>query len=123
MELQISNSSTLPIYEQISSQIKSNIMSGELAIGEALPSIRTLATALGVSVLTVQRAYENLRQDGFAESVAGRGTFVAEHNKETIRAEKLREIEDNLEETSQIARTYGISLEMIQQLLELYYYE
>ena len=84
MEIIISNSSDKPIYEQIAMQIKSLIMNGTLSAGEALPSMRTLAKDLHISVITVQRAYEDLTRDGFIETVSGKGSFVASPNKEFI---------------------------------------
>ena len=84
MEIIISNSSDKPIYEQISMQIKSLIMDGTLSAGEALPSMRALAKDLHISVITVQRAYEDLTRDGFIETVSGKGSFVASQNKEFI---------------------------------------
>ena len=82
MEIIISNSSDKPIYEQIAMQIKSLIMNGTLSAGEALPSMRALAKDLHISVITVQRAYEDLTRDGFIETVSGKGSFVASPNKE-----------------------------------------
>ena len=90
MEIIISNSSDKPIYEQIAMQIKSLIMNGTLSAGEALPSMRALAKDLHISVITVQRAYEDLTRDGFIETVSGKGSFVASPNKEFIQEEQLR---------------------------------
>ena len=87
MEIIISNSSDKPIYEQIAMQIKSLIMNGTLSAGEALPSMRALAKDLHISVITVQRAYEDLTRDGFIETVSGKGSFVASPNKEFILAQ------------------------------------
>ena len=85
MEIIISNSSDKPIYEQISSQIKSAILSGELATGQALPSIRSLANDLHVSVITTKRAYSDLEALGFIETRQGKGSFVAGGNIELLR--------------------------------------
>ena len=82
MEIIISNSSDKPIYEQICMQVKNLIMNGTLSAGEALPSMRALAKDLHISVITVQRAYEDLTRDGFIETVSGKGSFVAAQNKE-----------------------------------------
>ena len=84
MQILISNHTTKPIYEQITSQIKHAIMSGELKSGDPLPSMRALAKDLHISVITTQKAYEDLQRDGFIESAAGRGTFVSSQNKEFI---------------------------------------
>ena len=85
MEIIISNNANKPIYEQITSQIKSMIMSGELKPGEAIPSMRSLAKSIHVSVITVQKAYEDLQRDGFIETGVGRGSFVSAQNKDFIR--------------------------------------
>ena len=89
MEIIISNSSDKPIYEQICMQVKNLIMNGTLSAGEALPSMRVLAKDLHISVITVQRAYEDLTRDGFIETVSGKGSFVAAQNKEFIQEEYL----------------------------------
>ena len=82
MEIVISNSTSKPIYEQITSQIKEMIMNGELKAGEALPSIRSLAKSLQISVLTVQKAYDLLQTDGFIETTAGKGCYVSAQNQD-----------------------------------------
>lgn len=94
MELIISNASSKPIYEQITGQIKAMILSGELAEGEQLPSIRALANSLRVSAITTKRAYADLEADGFIETVQGKGSFVAGGNAELIREEQLRQVEE-----------------------------
>ena len=85
MNIIISNSSGQPIYDQISAQIKSKIISGELKEGDALPSIRFLAKELRISVITTKRAYEELERDGFLVSVPGKGSYVAAKNLEFVR--------------------------------------
>ena len=97
MELIISNASSKPIYEQITGQIKAMILSGELAEGEQLPSIRALANSLRVSAITTKRAYADLEADGFIETVQGKGSFVAGGNAELIREEQLRQVGINAE--------------------------
>ena len=97
MEIILSNGSDKPIYEQICLQIKSMIMEGTLSAGEALPSMRALAKDLHISVITVQRAYEDLTRDGFIETVSGKGSFVASQNMEFIREEQLRTAEELLQ--------------------------
>ncbi len=101
MEILISNSSDKPIYEQICLQIKSQIMNGSLAPGEALPSMRALAKDLHLSVITVQRAYEDLTRDGFIETVSGKGSFVAPQNREFIQEEQLRRAEELLQKVAE----------------------
>lgn len=123
MEIIISNSSDKPIYEQISMQVKSLIMAGTLVAGEALPSMRALAKDLHISVITVQRAYEDLARDGFIETVSGKGSFVASQNKEFIQEEQLRIAEELLEKVAIIGRTHGISYEQMANILKLFYEE
>lgn len=123
MEILLSNSSDEPIYEQITSQIKAMIMKGNLKSGDALPSMRKLAKELHVSVITAQRAYEELQRDGFIDTVAGKGTFVAARNREFIREENLRIVEQRLEQVAKLARENDLSLEELIKLLTLFYEE
>ena len=123
IDILISNSSGKPIYEQICCQIKSQIMDGTLSAGEALPSMRALARELHLSVITVQRAYEDLTRDGFIETVSGKGSFVSAQNKEFIREERLREAEGLLERAAEIGRSSGIPLDRLTGILALFYEE
>ncbi len=123
MEIIVSNSSGKPIYEQISSQIKNQIMNGTLEAGEALPSMRALAKDLHISVITVQRAYEDLTRDGFIETVSGKGSFVAAQNTEFIQEEQLRKAEGLLQRACDIARSHGISYEQLASILKMLYEE
>ena len=123
MEIIISNSSDKPIYEQVSSQIKNKIMNGTLEAGEMLPSMRALAKDLHISVITVQRAYEDLTRDGFIETVSGKGSFVASQNKEFIQEEQLRKAEELLQQVVDIGRSHGISYEQIANILKVLYEE
>ena len=123
MEILISNSSDKPIYEQICMQIKSQIMDGTLTAGEALPSMRALAKDLHISVITVQRAYEDLTRDGFIETVSGKGSFVASQNKEFIQEEQLRIAEGLLQKAAEIGRAHGIAYEKMSDILKLFYEE
>lgn len=123
MEIIISNSSDKPIYEQITSQIKNMIITGELQSGEVLPSMRYLAKELRISVITTKRAYEDLERDGFVENVPGKGCFVAAKNTDFIREEHLRIAEEYLEKAADAARTAGISLGEMVEILELLYKE
>lgn len=123
MEIIIRTSSSRPIYEQIEHQIKSSIMSGELSEGEILPSIRKLAKNLHISVITVQRAYDNLQRDGFIETLKGRGTFVAKVNKEFIKEEELKKIEYSLESAVLSSKKNGINLNKLIEILTIIYSE
>lgn len=123
MEIIISNRSGKPIYEQITAQVKSAIMSGELQPGDPLPSMRALAKSLHISVITTQRAYEDLQRDGFIDTITGRGSFVAVQNKDIIQEEQLRNAENHLQEAAEIGRTHGISLEKLIEILTMFYSE
>lgn len=123
MEIIISSNTSKPIYEQITSQIKATIMSGELQTGNPIPSMRSLAKSLHVSVITVQRAYEDLQRDGFIETTVGRGSFVSAQNRNFIREEQQRLAEEHLQEAAEIGRTSGIKLEKLIELLTLFYSE
>lgn len=123
MEIIISNSSDKPIYEQICIQIKSLIMDGTLAAGEALPSMRVLAKDLHISVITVQRAYDDLTRDGFIETVSGKGSFVAAQNKAFIQEEQLRIAEKLLQKVADIGRMHGIGYDQMANILKLFYEE
>jgi len=105
----ISNASSQPIYEQIYTQIKNAIIAGDLEEGDALPSIRQLAKDLRISVITTKRAYEELERDGFIDTVAAKGCFVAAKNIEMLREEKLREIEEHMREILRLAPACGLS--------------
>ena len=119
MDIIISNSSGKPIYEQISEQIKNSIISGALKEGDALPSMRLLAKELHISVITTKRAYEDLERDGFLTTVTGKGSFVAPKNIELIREEHLRRIEALLREAVTLARSGGVTMDEIREMLNL----
>lgn len=121
MNIIISNSGQQPIYEQIASQIKNMIISGQLLEGEALPSMRLLAKELRISVITTKRAYEELERDGFIVSVTGKGSFVAEKNMEFIREEQLRNLEALLQKAAETAEVCGLGPEELSELLKLIY--
>ncbi|WP_078596485.1 GntR family transcriptional regulator [Evansella clarkii] len=123
MQIIISNSSKEPIYEQITSQIKSSILAGNLQEGTALPSIRQLAKDLKISVITTKRSYEELEKAGFIYSIVGKGSFVAEQNLEVIKEKKLKVIEDQLNAVIINSREIGLSLEDLQDLLNILYEE
>lgn len=123
VEIIISNNTSKPIYEQITSQIKGMIMSGQLQTGDPIPSMRALAKSIHVSVITVQKAYEDLQRDGFIETTVGRGSFVLAGNKEFLQEEQQRQAEEHLQKAVDIARSSGISLDTMLELLKLFYKE
>ncbi|MEG0277481.1 MAG: GntR family transcriptional regulator [Coprobacillus sp.] len=123
MEIILSNSSNDPIYKQITDQIKAMIIDGTLKAGDSMPSMRLLAKSLHVSVITAQHAYEDLQKDGFIETIAGKGTFVASQNKDFIKEEQLKLIQDKVEDAVKIAKVYDVSLETIEDMLKLIYEE
>ena len=118
MNLIISNTSGKPIYEQIVSQIKRQIVSGELVSGEMLPSIRSLAKDLRISVITTKRAYDELEREGLIVTAAGKGSFVAERNADWLREDVLRRIEYHLQQISQLAAQIGLSGEDLCEMLQ-----
>ena len=121
MKIIISNSSKLPIYEQIVNSIKEEIISGGLEPNEKLPSIRSLAKDLNISVITTKRAYEELENQGFIETVGGKGCYVSYFNKELVYEEKLKEIEEKLEDIIQTARSIRLEKEDIYKIIDLLY--
>ncbi len=123
MEIVISNKASRPLYEQISTQVKGQIMKGDLKAGEALPSIRSLAKSLQISVLTVQKAYDLLQEEGFIETTAGKGCFVSVQNQDFYLEEQQKKIEEHFNEAIEIARTSGIPLDKLLHLLTLLYEE
>ena len=123
MDIIISNSSSSPIYEQITRQIKDHILQGELKAGDALPSMRMLAKELRISLITTKRAYEELERDGFTETVPGKGCFVSEKNTEFLREEQLRQVEGFLQQAADAARRCGLSLDELREMLEILYHE
>lgn len=121
MDIIISNSSGEPIYQQISSQIKKLILDGTLKAGDSLPSMRTLAQQMRISVITTKRAYEELERDGFIESYTGKGSFVKGQNSELIREEYLRQTEALLADACAKAEQCGLTLDELKEMLELIY--
>ena len=119
MKLIISNVSGVPIYEQIKQQIKSAILSGELQEEEALPSLRTLAKELKISVLTITRAYTELEQEGFVKNVQGRGCFVMGRGSELIREQLIRKVEAGLSEAINAAEMANLSVQELHHLLDV----
>lgn len=123
MEIIISSNTSKPIYEQITSQIKALIMSGELQTGDPIPSMRSLAKSLHISVITVQKAYEDLQRDGFIETTVGRGSFVAAQNKDFYQEEQQRKVEELLENAAEIGRSSGLPLSKLIELITIFYEE
>ena len=123
MKIIISNSSPDPIYEQITRQIKAQIISGGLREAETLPSIRKLAQDLQISVITTKRAYEELEKEGFIDTVEGKGSFVAMQNKELLREKKMKIVEEKLSEAVEEAKLLGITLAELREMLVLLYRE
>lgn len=123
MDIIIRNTGELPIYDQITRQVKGLILSGELREGEALPSMRALARDLRISVITTKRSYEELEREGFIANVPGKGCFVAARNLELVREEARRRVEEHLAQAVETARSGGVSREEIWEMLELLYDE
>ena len=121
MDIIISNTGGVPIYDQITRQIKGLILRGELREGEALPSMRLLARDLRISVITTKRAYEELEREGFITTVPGKGCFVAPQNPELAREETLRRVEEQLAGAVEIAKLGGISLAEMTDTLHILY--
>lgn len=121
MNIIISNSSDKPIYEQITIQIKTMVMNGQLKEGDPLPSMRTLAKELRISVITTKRAYEDLEKDGFITTVVGKGSFVRAADTRLVREEKLKQIEELLSRAVSTAQQSGISREEIEEIIAILY--
>ena len=123
MNIIISNNRDKPIYEQIVSQIKNMIMSEELLAGDSLPSMRSLAKSIHVSVITDQRAYEELQRDGFIETEIGRGTYVLARNKEFYKEQQQKRIEEYMQLAIEAAKENAMPLEKMIEILKILYLE
>jgi GntR family transcriptional regulator len=123
MDVIITNSSGEPIYMQIVTQIKEQIISGKLQEREMLPSMRNLAMQLRISVITTKRAYEELEREGFIESYSGRGSFVKAQNIELLREEQLRQIEKLLRQVIDKSKQAGLSMENLQEIMGVLFEE
>ena len=123
MDILIRNTGEIPIYDQITRQIKGLILSGALAAGEGLPSMRALARDLRISVITTKRAYEELEREGFITTVPGKGCFVAPRNLELVRESTLRQVEEYLTKAVDTARSGGISRAEVTETLDIIYGE
>lgn len=117
MYILIDNKSGTPIYDQIYTQIKNQILSGELEPDSALPSIRALAKDLRISFITTKRAYEELEKDGFLYTIPAKGCYVAPRNKELLREENLKKIEANIDEILRLAAACGLSQEDVLEMV------
>lgn len=123
MRIIISNLSNEPIYEQIRSQVKGLIIKGELKEGDLLPSIRGLAKDLQISVITTKRAYDELEKEGFLVTVAGKGSYVASQNTELMKEQKLKMIEEKLNEIVEESKLLGFTFDDIKQMLRILFEE
>ena len=123
MDIIISSSSGKPIYEQISSQIKAMILSGQLREGDSLPSMRLLAKELRISLITTKRAYEELEREGFIVTMTGRGSFVAAQNAELFREEQRQRMEAHLSDAVSAAKLGGVTADEVCALVHLLYQE
>ena len=121
MEIVISNSSGKPIYEQITDQVKSQIMSGQLKAGDALPSMRALAQSLRISLITTKRAYNDLEAEGFIETVAGKGSFVAAQDPQLLREANLRLAEESIRRAVEVAKRGGINRKELTEMVDILY--
>lgn len=121
MKIIISNSSSVPIYEQIKKAIISQIIDGELESDEPLPSIRNLAKDISISVMTIKKAYDELESEGYIRTIQGKGSFVSPKNLELAREQKQKEIEEYMFRIIEIAKCYSISKEEIMDLFEYIY--
>ena len=119
MQLYIDNRSGAPIYDQIYSQIKDAILSGQVTEGEALPSIRALAKDLRISVITTKRAYDELESEGFIYTLPGKGCFVAERSTELLREENLRKIESHMQEIRRLANACRLTEQELDEMRRL----
>ena len=123
MRIVVSNSSEDPIYQQIVKQLKGHVISGVLQPGESLPSIRSLARELHISVITTKRAYDELERGGFVDTVGGKGTYVSNQNKELLREMRIRIVEEKLAEAIEEARNLGLTADELSEMLRLLYEE
>ena len=118
MNLFIDNKSGAPIYEQLYTQIKNQILSGELQPEEAMPSIRGLARDLRISVITTKRAYDELEKEGFIYTIAAKGCFVAPKNVELLREETLKNIENHIDQIVRLSQSVGLSRQEVLDMVK-----
>ena len=123
MDIIIRNTGETPIYDQITRQVKTLILTGALCEGEALPSMRALAKDLRISVITTKRAYEELEREGFITTVPGKGCFVAARNLELVREDARRRVEEHLTRAVEAARSGGVGRDEVNEILDILYGE
>ena len=123
MDIIIRNTGETPIYDQITRQVKTLILTGVLGEGEALPSMRALARDLRISVITTKRAYEELEREGFITTVPGKGCFVAPRNLELVRENALLQVDEHLQRAVDAAKMGGIARDEVRQTLDILYEE
>ena len=123
MDIILKNSSDAPIYQQIIDQIKAQIIEGKLTAGDALPSMRTLASQLRISVITTKRAYEELEREGYIENFTGNGCFVKSQNTDFLREETIRQTEELLAQVCKKARLCGLNADDLKEMVDLMYSE
>ena len=123
MDIIIRNTGEIPIYDQITRQVKALILSGGLKEGEALPSMRALARGLRISVITTKRSYEELEREGFITTVPGKGCFVAARNLELVREDARRRVEEHLTRAVEAARSGGVGRDEVNEILDILYGE
>lgn len=123
MDIILKNSSDAPIYQQIINQIKAHIIEGKLTAGDALPSMRTLASQLRISVITTKRAYEELEREGYIENFTGKGCFVKSQNTDFLREETIRQTEELLAQVCKKARLCGLNADDLKEMVDLMYSE
>jgi GntR family transcriptional regulator len=123
MDIILCNESDEPIYQQITEQIKAQIMDGTLTAGDALPSMRTLAAQLRISVITTKRAYEELERSGYIENYTGKGCFVKKQNTDFLREETIRQTEEMLAQVCKKAKLCGLSADDLKEMLDIMYSE
>ncbi|WP_394911797.1 GntR family transcriptional regulator [uncultured Robinsoniella sp.] len=123
LEIMISHKSSKPIYEQIGSQIKDMILTGELKSGDMITSVRSLAKELGIGVLTVQKAYDRLQKEGIIETVVGKGTYITNHNSGGLEDQRNQLLEDKAMELIALARKYSIEQDSVLALIKLLFDE
>lgn len=119
MDIIISNSKDEPIYEQIKNQLKNLIVSGDLKEDDLLPGMRSLAKDLKVSVITTKRAYNDLEKEGYIYTVVGKGCFVKGLNREIIKEEQLKEIQEHLEQAFDLSKKYGVGFDKLIEILNV----
>ena len=123
MKMIISNSSSVPIYEQIKKSIINQILEGELNEDELLPSIRVLAQDIKISAMTIKKAYDELEKEGYLKSIQGKGTFVAPKNTELAKEQAQKDIEMYIEKIVDISNRFEIDENDVLELFKILYRE